>query len=218
MSDQLISPEAERYALENTSAFEGQIATAAHWTEGNTSAPQMMSGLAEARLLEALIVVGGARRVLEIGTFTAVGTLTMAAAVGPGGRVTTLERDPEVAQIARRHIDASVYADRIELIVGDALDTLDRVEGPFDLVYIDADKADYPNYFDRALPKLAGRGVIVADNVFRGGRTMDPADREEGTVGMREFVRRVSAQDDIHSVVLTIGDGVLVAWRLPPAD
>jgi caffeoyl-CoA O-methyltransferase len=217
VSDQLISPEAEHYALEHTSAFEGQIATAARWTEGNTTAPQMMSGLAEARLLEALIIVGASTRVLEIGTFTAVGTLTMAAAVGPAGRVTTLERDPEFAQIARRHIDASMYADRVELILGDALNTLDRVEGPFDLVYIDAAKEAYPDYFDRVLPKLAGRGVIVADNIFRGGRTMDPADREEGTVGMREFVRRVSAQDDIHSVVLTIGDGVLVAWRLAPA-
>jgi caffeoyl-CoA O-methyltransferase len=217
VSEQLISPQAERYALEHTSAFEGPIATAARWTEGNTSAPQMMSGLAEARLLEALIVVGAAKRVLEIGTFTAVGTLTMAAAVGPSGRVTTLERDPEFAQIARRHIDASIYADRIELILGDALDTLDRLEGPFDLVYIDAAKEAYPDYFDRVLPKLAGRGVIVADNMFRGGRTMDPADREEGTVGMREFVRRVSAQDALHSVVLTIGDGVLITWRVAPA-
>jgi caffeoyl-CoA O-methyltransferase len=214
VSDQLISSAAERYALEHTTAFEGSIAAAARWTEGNTNSPQMMSGLAEARLLEALIVLGGATRVLEIGTFTAVGTLTMAAAVGPSGRVTTLERDPNFAQIARRHIDASAYADRIELILGDALETIERLEGPFDLVYIDAGKSEYPDYFELVLPKLAARGVIVADNVFRGGRMLDPEDRDEGTVGMREFVRRVGADNGIHHVVLTIGDGVLLAWRL----
>ena len=145
MSD-LVAPAARSYAEEHTSAFGGPLGVAAAWTQEHTPTPAMMSGLAEARLLEALIVIGGARRVLEIGTFTAVGTLSMAAAVPADGSVTTLEVDAEIAVAARRHIDASPHRSRVELIVGDALATLAGLEGPFDLVYIDAWKADYPAY------------------------------------------------------------------------
>ena len=129
-----VASEARRYALEHTSAFEDAVAEAAGWTRASDHPTGMMSGLAEARLLEALIVAGGARNVLEIGTYTGVGTLTMAAALTSGGRVTTLEVDHEIAAVARHHIDASPFAERIELIVGDALETIARLEGPFDLV------------------------------------------------------------------------------------
>jgi len=215
---ELITAAAERYAEEHTSPFDGQIATAAAWTQGNTAAPQMMSGLAEARLLEALIVVGGARRVLEIGTFTGVGALTMAAALPADGRVTTLEVDEDNAATARRHIDASPVGSRVELIVGEALDTIAGLEGPFDLVYVDAWKADYPAYYDAVLPKLSERGVIVADNLFRAGSALDPSAEDEGTVGIREFARQVQADERVHNVLLTIGDGVMLAWRRPATE
>lgn len=214
MSD-LIASAAARYAEDHTSPFEGPLAAAAEWTQSNTPAPEMMSGLAEARLLEALIVVGGARHVLEIGGFTGVGTLTMAAALPADGRVTTVEVDEDVAVAARRHFDSSPHGSRIELIVGDALETVPGLEGPFDLVYIDAWKADYPAYYDAVLPKLAGRGVIVADNLFRAGAALDRSDEDEGTVGIREFARRVQQDEHVHNVLLTIGDGVLLAWRSP---
>jgi caffeoyl-CoA O-methyltransferase len=212
---ELISPAAERYALAHTTPLDGSIADAARWTEHNTASPQMMSGLAEARLLEALIVVGGARRVLEVGTFTAVGTMLMAAAVGPQGQVTTLEYSEEHAAIARRHIDASPFADRINLIVGDALQTIGELEGPFDLIYIDAAKVEYPAYYEQLLPKLAARGVIVADNLFGDGGVLDEADLGDGHVAMRDFARRVQSDADIDNVLLTLGDGVLLAWQRP---
>jgi predicted O-methyltransferase YrrM len=214
---ELVDRTAERHAEEHTSAFEGQLGEAAAWTLQNTPEPGMMSGIAEARLLEALIVVGGARRVLEVGTFTGVGTLTMAAALAEGGVVTTLELNPETAAIAKRHFDASPYAERIELIVGNALDTLARLEGPFDLVYIDAWKADYPAYYDLVIDKLAPRGVLVADNLFRDGAVLDPRQQDPGTLGIRDFSARVQADPRVHNALLTIGDGVLVAWRAPDA-
>jgi caffeoyl-CoA O-methyltransferase len=211
----LIASTAERYAEDHTSPFEGPTAAAAEWTQGNAPAPTMMSGLAEARLLEALIVVGAARRVLEIGAFTGVGALAMAAALPAGGRVTTLEVDEEVAAVARRHFDSSPHGSRIELIVGDALGIIPGLEGPFDLVYVDAWKADYPAYYDAVLPKLAERGVIVADNLFRAGTALDPSASDEGTLGIREFARRVQHDEHVHNVLLTIGDGVMLAWRRP---
>lgn len=211
----LIDPTAERYAEEHTSPLQGALAAAAAWTRENTDSPGMMSGLAEARLLQALIVVGGARRVLEIGTFTGVGTVAMAGALPEGGRVITLERDPDAAAAARRHIDASGFAERVELVEGDALASLPGIDGPFDLVYIDAWKSDYPAYLDAVLPKLAPRGVIVGDNLFRAGRALDPAASDEGTAGIRDFARQVQADARLDNVLLTIGDGVMLAWAAP---
>src|ERR1700704_6597307 len=117
MSD-LIAREAAAYAETFTTPCAGSLAEAAAWTQAEMESPLMMSGLAEARLLEALIVVGGARRVLEIGTFTGVGALSMAAALPADGTLTTIEVDPEIAAATRRHLDASPYGHRVELIVG----------------------------------------------------------------------------------------------------
>ena len=215
---ELVAGAAEAYALAHTSPAEGLLEQVAHFTERETRSPAMMSGLAEARLLELLIVASGARRVLEIGTFTGFGTLTMAAAVGPSGRVVTLEVDSDMAAVARRHFDASEYADRIELIVGPALDTLPRVQGPLDLVYIDAMKSQYPEYYEAVVDKLGQRGVIVADNLFRAGAVLDEGPGDEGTQAMRAFAQRVQDDPRMHNVLLTVGDGLMVAWRSPEAE
>jgi len=172
-----------------------------------------MSGLAEARLLQALIVVGGARRVLEIGTFTGLGALAMAAVLPSGGRVTTLEVDEEMAATARRHIEESEHGDRVELIVGDALETIPQLEGEFDLVYIDARKAGYPAYYEAVMPKLAERGIIVADNLFRAGRALEDDTGDEDNAGIREFARLVADDERTDNVLLTVGDGLMLAWR-----
>ena len=213
--NELIAEAAEAFAAAHTTPFDGALAAAANWTDANTSWPGMMAGLPEARLLEALIVVSGARSVLELGTFTGVGALAMAAALPPGGRVVTLELDPDNAAVAQRHIAASPLADRIELIQGDARETLPRLPGPFDLVWIDAWKADYPRYFDLVVPKLAPRGIIVADNLFRDGATLAPASDDEGTRGILDFARLVEEHEGLHNVLLTVGDGLLLAWRAP---
>jgi caffeoyl-CoA O-methyltransferase len=212
---ELIASSVERYAEDHTSPFEGALAEAAAWTHEHTGAPEMMAGLVEARLLEALIVAAGARHVLEIGAFTGVGALAMAAALPLGGRVTTLELDRERAAVARAHFEASPYGERIELIVGDALESIARLEGPFDLVWIDAWKSDYPAYYDAVFPKLSERGVIAADNVLRTGAVLDPGVTDQGTLGIREFAARIQEDERVHNVLLTIGDGVMLAWRRP---
>lgn len=211
----LIDPAAVAFAADHTTPFAGPLADAAVWTARNTAYPQMMAGLPEARLLEALIVIGGARRVLEVGTFTGVGALTMAAAVGEHGRVVTLEVDVETAEVARRHFAADPAGDRIELVVGPALESLQRLHGPFDLAWIDAAKSEYPAYFEAIVDKLSARGVIVADNLFRDGDTLDRASADAGTVAMRTFAARVQEDGRVDNVLLTVGDGMLLAWRKP---
>ncbi len=212
---ELISAAAEDFAAAHTTPFEGPLAAASDWTRATTPWPEMMAGLPEARLLEALIFLSGAHSVLELGTFTGVGALAMAAALPPGGRVVTLERDPDNAAAARRHIAASPLGERIELIEGDARETLPRLPGPFDLVWIDAWKSDYPQYLDLVLPKLAPRGIIVADNLFLDGAALPPPSNDDATQGMLKFARRVHHDERLHNVVLTVGDGLLLAWPAP---
>jgi predicted O-methyltransferase YrrM len=214
---ELIDPAAERYALAHTTPFAGALAAAAQWTAANTQSPQMMAGVAEARLLQALAVAGGARRVLEIGTFTGIGAVSLAQALPADGQLTTLELDPETAEIAKRHIEAAGLSDRVRVIVGDARVTLEQLDGPFDLVWIDAWKADYPHYWQALRGKLAPRGIIAADNLFRDGAVLHDQQPDEGTVGMRRFADELQADPDFDNVLLSIGDGVMLAWRRPGA-
>ncbi len=210
---ELISAAAAAYADSHTTPLSGQLSEIAAWTRENTDTPQMMSGTAEARLLQALIVVGGAQRVLEVGTFTGLGALAMAAALPSGGRLVTLEVDEQRAARAQEFFDASPYGDRIELVLGPALESLARLEGPFDLVYIDALKSEYPDYYDAVVPKLAERGVLVADNMFRAGRALEPDAGDEMSAGIVAFARRVQEDDRVDNVLLTVGDGLMLAWR-----
>lgn len=210
---ELISAPAATYAQEHTTPLGGVLAEVAAWTRENTDAPQMMAGLAEARLLQALIVAAGARHVLEIGTFTGLGALAMAEALPAGGRITTLELDAERAARARSFFAKSAVGERIELIEGPALETLSRLEGPFDLVWIDALKSEYPAYYTAVMPMLAERGVVVADNLFRAGRALEPDPGDELSAGIREFARLVQQDERVDNVLLSVGDGMMLAWR-----
>jgi caffeoyl-CoA O-methyltransferase len=202
-----------QYALEHTSPPTPHLAALAEETRRTTPTPAMMSGLAEVALLEALVVATGATRVLEVGTFTGYGALAMAARLPAGGRLTTLERDERHAAIARRHIEASPDAAKIDLLIGDAREIVPSLPGPFDVVYIDAWKPDYAHYFDAVLPKLAERGVIVADNVLWNGEVLEETPEDERTAGLKAFNDRVQADPRVHNVLLTIGDGFMLAWR-----
>ena len=133
----------------------------------------MMVGEVEGRFLEFLVRATGARRVLELGTFTGYSSLSMARGLPEGGRVVSCDVNEETTAIARRYAEEAGVADRIEYRLGPALDTIAELDGPFDLVFIDADKANYRNYYEAVLPKLATNGLILADNALRNGRVLD---------------------------------------------
>jgi caffeoyl-CoA O-methyltransferase len=209
----LVDPRIEQYAIDQTTPPSEAIAALRAETEADTPVPEMAGGLVEARLLEALVVATRARRVLEIGTFTGVGALSMASRLPPDGVLITLEANEDAAAIARRHIEASPYADRIELVVGDARKAVQQLEGPFDLVFIDAWKRDYVAYYEAVLPKLADHGVIVADNVLWGGTVLDDEPADEETVSVKAFASKVRADDRVDNALLTVGDGLLLIWK-----
>ncbi|MEA2285455.1 MAG: hypothetical protein QOJ21_1498 [Solirubrobacteraceae bacterium] len=202
-----------RYAVDHTTPPPPHLAEVAATTRAEAESPQMISGLVEARLLEALVVASRPARVLEIGTFTGYGALSIAARLPDGGRITTIEFDEDRAAMARRHIDASPHAHRIDLIQGDAREIVPRLEGPFDLVFIDAWKADYPRYYEDVLPKLSERGLVVCDNVLWSGRVADPANTDDNTLAMRAFNDHVHEDPRVTNTLLTVGDGLMVIWR-----
>jgi predicted O-methyltransferase YrrM len=168
----------------------------------------MMVGRQEGRFLELLVFATGATSVLEIGTFTGYSSLAMAAGLPPGGRIVSLEVDPTHAATARANIAASPYADRIEVVEGPALESLAGLPGPFDLVFIDADKTGYDGYYEAALPKLAPDGLIVVDNTLQRGGVLDPADVTSGPAALRAFNDKVATDSRVVVAFTTIRDGV----------
>jgi caffeoyl-CoA O-methyltransferase len=208
------SPDAQQYADAHTSAFRGAVAGAAAWTRANTGGRVgMMAGLGEAQLLTMLVAVSGAQNVLEVGTFTGVGTLALASGLRGSGQVTTIEVSPDAVDIARRQIEASPWAYRINLLLGDAKEVLGTLPGPFDFVWLDAWKQDYPVYWTALRTKLTMGGVLAADNVLRGGRVYDPAESAPEVEAVRTFNDMVQADPEFDNVLLPIGDGVMLAWR-----
>jgi caffeoyl-CoA O-methyltransferase len=209
-----IVPDAiDRYAEEHTTPPDERLARLAEETRTTLDWPQMLTGAVEGRLLETLVFATGAREVLELGTYSGYSALAMAPALAPGGRIVSCELDPERAAFAQRHVDASPYADRIEIRVGPAIETIATLDGPFDLVFVDADKPSYGDYYDAVLPKLAERGLIVVDNTLWSGRVLDPEVDDESTSALRAFNARVRADERVVCTMLTVRDGVTLIRR-----
>lgn len=210
----ITDPEIEQYAAEHSSPEPALLIELAQATREFSSASGMMVGRLEGRFLKMLVAAVGARRVLEIGTFTGYSALSMAEALPAGGKLTSLELSEEHAEMARRFIGRSEFADRIEVLVGPALETLRTLEGPFDFVFIDADKPSYLDYYEAVVPMLSPRGLIAVDNVFQSGRVVDPANSSQNVVAMRRFNERVAADDRVECVMVPIRDGVTLIRRV----
>jgi len=175
-------------------------------TYASLSSPQMIAGPVVGRLLRFLVSMTAPRLVLEIGTFTGYSTLAMAGGLPPEGRIVTCELSPDRAAFAQRYFDRSPWRDRIELRVGPALDTVGALDGPFDFVFIDADKEGYPGYYEAVVPKLSPRGVIAVDNTLSGGDVVDPVDERDRV--MAAFNDHVQADERTENVLLSVRDGV----------
>jgi len=211
----VVPEDLEAYAVAHSSPEAPWLAALAAETREVSEAHGMMVGVLEGRFLEFLVFMTQARRVLEIGTFTGYSAVSMAAALPPDGRIVTCDIDPVTNAVARRHAASSPYGDRVEFRLGPALDTIATLDGPFDLVFIDADKESYLAYYEAVLPKLADRGVIVVDNVLWSGRVLEPSDQTVDTVAIRGFNEAVVADPRVVCVMLTVRDGVTLLRRAP---
>ena len=204
----IVNRQLEAYATDHTTAPPAYLEELATELRATLESPGMMVGPLEGRYLEMLVFALRARAVLEIGTFGGYSALSMAAGLAPGGTIVSCEISPVHAEFARRHIAASPFAEAIEVVVGPALDTIAELSGLFDLIFIDADKANYPAYFEAVLPKLDPGGLIVADNTLWSGRLLDPSDRSADTEALRQFNDTVAADPRVVVVQTTVRDGV----------
>ena len=202
----------EHYAAGHTTPTDPLLGELADETLATLSSPEMLSGVVVGRLLELLVHTNGARRVLEIGTYSGYSALSMAAGLPPDGRIDTCEIDEAHAEVARRYIARSSYADRITVHLGPALDTIAGLEGAFDFVFIDADKTGYLDYYEAVVPRLSDRGLIAADNTLRSGTVVDD-DGSAGTKAIRAFNDRVATDPRVTCVLLTVRDGVTLIRR-----
>ena len=202
----------ERYAEEHTTPPEPLLAELAKETRETLESPQMLTGTVEGRFLELLVYASGASRVLELGTYSGYSALSMAAGLRPGGRIDTCELDQTRAAVAGRYVEQSPYADRIQIHIGPALETIGRLDGDFDFVFIDADKPNYVNYYEATLPLLARSGLMVLDNTLWSGRVADPSEDDDNVRAIRAVNERVLADGRVQNVLLTVRDGMNLVW------
>jgi predicted O-methyltransferase YrrM len=168
----------------------------------------------EGAILQLLIRAVGARSVLEVGTLGGYSGVWLAMGIPPDGRLVTIEGSEKHAAFARRSFERAGVAGRVELLVGDALDLLGTQTGPFDAVFLDADKAPLPRYFEEADRLLRPGGLLLCDNTFMEGRVADPDARESDVQGMRQFNSAVANERRFASAVIPVRDGLLVALKL----
>jgi predicted O-methyltransferase YrrM len=168
------------------------------------------------RLLTLLARARGARRILEVGTAIGYGAVCLARGA-PEAQVVTLEAVAETAAVARGFLARAGVAERVEVLEGQALDLLHRLDGPFDLVYLDAAKGEYRRYLDAALPRLSLGGLVVADNVLWKGRVAEPLEEREASAdALRAFNGYLMIHPQLVAVVLPLGDGVGLAAKTRP--
>jgi len=181
---------------------------------GQQGMPAIMVGPSEGRALELLARMVGARRIVEVGTLAGYSTIWLARALGPGGKLWTLESEPAHAEVARRSLERAGLGASVEILVGPALDTLPTIErhGPFDVVFVDADKASYDRYGQWAAAHVRPGGLLLGDNAYLFGELLGDSDRARA---MRRF--HEAAREYFHTVCLPTPDGLLLGVRKAPA-
>jgi len=207
-----IIPEAVHdYAFAHSSPQPAHLQQVERWTRANREDHGMLTGRLEGGLLRLLVQLSGARRIVEVGTFTGYSALSMAAGLPDDGELITCELDPDNAAAARRHFAASPDAHKLRLLEGPALASLSTLDGPFDLAFVDADKENYANYLVALLPMMRKGGLLAFDNALWSGSVADPEDRRETTEGIRQLNRAITENNLLDSVLLTVRDGLHLA-------
>ena len=209
--ERFINEAVEEFAHDHTTPEGDIFARLRVETYRETSCPQMQVGRIEGNFLKMLVRISNAKNVLEIGMFTGYSTLMMAEGLPDDGKITTCDIDPQAEAIARRYFDQSPHGKKIDVRIAPALDTIKSLRGPLDLVFIDADKANYPNYYEAVLPLVRPGGLIVCDNMLWSGRVLNPED--EDTRAIVKLNEQIQSDTRVENVCLTVRDGMMLAWK-----
>ena len=211
----LVLPDIEAYAEAHSLPESNVCRRLREETYRKMDCPQMVVGPLEGAFLKVTAMSVGARRVLEIGTFTGYSALCFAESLPDDGQVITCDIDSESTGMAKRFWAQSSHGSKIHLRLAPALETLQTLSGPFDLIFIDADKANYVNYFLRALDLIADHGVILIDNVLWNGDVLKHPAPDTNTAAIQKLNRVVHAEPRVSAVLLTIRDGIFLIKPRP---
>lgn len=206
-----IPHEIEEYAISHTEPESNLYRRLTEETYAREDTPQMLSGPLVGNFLQLLVRLTGARRVLDIGTFTGYSALKLAEAVPPGGKVYTCEIEKDHIERARKFFQEAPWGDRIEILEGPALESVRKLNPPFDVVFIDADKPNYSNYYKRAVDLLRSGGVVVLDNALWSGRVLKPED--DWSRAIAETNELILRDSKVSSLLIPVRDGLMVAFK-----
>lgn len=213
MMKDLVLPEIEAYAEAHSWAESDVCRALREDTYRSMEFPNMVVGPLEGAFLKMMARVVQAKRVLEVGTFTGYSALCFAEALPPDGRVITCDIDAQSVALAKTHWAKSPYGGKIEARLGPAGETLSMLAGPFEVIFIDADKINYVTYYRRALELLAPRGVILIDNVLWSGDVLQSKGVDSSTAAIQELNRIIASDRSVHAVLMTIRDGIFVVRK-----
>lgn len=215
----------EEYIEQHSSPENDALATITHSTNVNVLNPHMLSGQVQGRLLAFISKMLQPKRILELGTFTGYSALCLAEGLPEDGELITIEHNDELEDTIRKNLSLSPLGEKIHLIISDAKEYLYSVSetvctpsgeaGLYDMVFLDADKREYTDYFNLVLPLVRKGGWILADNTLWDGHIIDPAyDRDKQTLGLRAFNDAVAACPDVEQVILPLRDGITLIHKI----
>ena len=211
---QFIDPALERYAETFTDPEPEYLKELAEETRSNIELPQMLSGHLQGRFLSLISKLLSPKVVIDIGTFTGYSAMCMAEGLAEGGAIHTIDINQELAPMVDRYLRKAGLHDRVHQHLAPATEVIPTIEAPVDLVFIDADKGNYSNYFDLVIEKMRPGGIIVADNVLWSGRVLEGG-QDEDTRALRHYAEKVKADPRVENLLLPLRDGLLISRRKP---
>ncbi len=203
------------YALDHSESIPKLLLELEKETNQKILQPRMLSSPLQGRLLSLLSQLIQPKKILEIGTFTGYASLCLAEGLQKEGELHTIDSNPELVNIQEKYFSKSKYAKNINKHLGLALEILPNIKGPFDLVFIDADKLNYNEYFEQVLPKTRKRGLIISDNVMWSGKVLQKAHPKDiSTIALQSYNAKLKADSRIKTVLLPFRDGLNLSWVL----
>ncbi|QYH39723.1 O-methyltransferase [Algoriphagus sp. NBT04N3] len=213
---EFIDPELLAYCESHTSEEDTLLKKIVRETQAKVLMPRMISGHLQGKILELFVKMLRPKTILEIGTYTGYSGICMARGLAEGGKLITLDINDELETMVRGFFEESGLASQIDYRLGNALDIIPNLEGPFDLVFIDADKFNYSSYYDLVIDKMPSGSIILADNVLWSGKVLPEGRKklDKDTEAILEFNRKVHQDSRVENSILPIRDGILMARKL----
>ena len=208
-----ISEELEQYILNQARHEDDLLYDLYRETHKKVLHPRMLSGRLQGKMLEMISKMLQPQAILEIGTYTGYSAICLARGLALGGKLDTIEINDELEAFIRHYLERSGLQDHIHLHIGDALELIRQQQGPYDLIFIDGDKREYPEYLNLCRPLLNPGGILLADNVLWDGKVLDKSSRDPHTQGIQRFNEMIRNDARMESIILPIRDGLMMARK-----